>query len=185
MKTKFVISEYKWAYVPNGIGGGAYDWKFVKDHTVSGKEEFTNFCLQQNQVYLTSQEKVRKTKEFAEGIYNDYTVRKIWKDGGIMFKLERTQVPEVQEYRFMYLFGAWVTKETIYAETDEEAIFDADAAFKEAKTLHNWNGVALVQGNRFVKMYRPIREDDHGKLTYYNIETVNGENRKIPVDPMD
>lgn len=101
------------------------------------------------------------------------------------FETVAVSTPEVQQYRLMYLFGAWVTKETIHAETDEEAIFDADAAFKEAKTLHNWNGVALVQGNRFVKMYRPIREDDHGKLTYYNIETVNGENRKIPVDPMD
>lgn len=159
MKTKFVISEYKWAYVPNGIGGGAYGWKFVKDHTVLGKEEFTNFYLQQNREYLTSPERERKSIECAEEIYNDYTVRRIWKDGGIMFKLERTQVPEVQEYRLMYLFGAWVTDDTIFAETDEEAIFDADAAFSEKKNLHHWRyGVALWQGNRMVKEYVPINQ---------------------------
>lgn len=114
------------------------------------------------------------------------TVERLDGSGEVSYvNCEKSQNPEVQEYCLMYLFGAWVTKETIHAETDEEAIFDADAAFKEAKTLHHWNGVALVQGYRFVKMYRPIREDDHGKLTYYNIETMNGENRKIPVDPMD
>ena len=89
--------------------------------------------------------------------------------------------PEVQEYKLKYLWGAWITKETIYAETDEEAIFDADEIFKNDKTLHNWNGVALVQGDRFVKSYRPIRCNEDGKDVLYNIETVNGKNRKVYV----
>ena len=90
-------------------------------------------------------------------------------------------VPEVQEYKLKYLWGAWITKETIYAETDEEAIFDADEIFKNNKMLHNWNGVALVQGDRFVKSYRPIRRNEDGKDVLYNIETVNGKNRKVYV----
>ena len=89
--------------------------------------------------------------------------------------------PEVQEYKLKYLWGAWITKETIYAETDEEAIFDADEIFKNNKILHNWNGVALVQGDRFVKSYRPIRCNEDGKDVLYNIETVNGKNRKVYV----
>lgn len=90
-------------------------------------------------------------------------------------------VPEVQEYKLKYLWGAWITTETIYAETDEEAIFDADEIFKNNKMLHNWNGVALVQGDRFVKSYRPIRCNEDGKDVLYNIETVNGKNRKVYV----
>ena len=90
-------------------------------------------------------------------------------------------VPDVQEYKLKYLWGAWITKETIYAETDEEAIFDADEIFKNDKTLHNWNGVALVQGDRFIKSYRPIRCNEDGKDVLYNIETVNGKNRKVYV----
>ena len=90
-------------------------------------------------------------------------------------------VPEVQEYKLKYLWGAWITTETIYAETDEEAIFDADEIFKNNKMLHNWNGVALVQGDRFIKSYRPIRCNEDGKDVLYNIETVNGKNRKVYV----
>lgn len=67
---------------------------------------------------------------------------------------EKSQNPEVQEYRLMYLFGAWITKERIYAETDEEAIHDADEVYKEAKSLHEWRyRVALMQGDRVVKEY--------------------------------
>ena len=54
----------------------------------------------------------------------------------------------------MYLFGAWVTKEVIIAETDNEAIFDADEAFANSN-LANWKySVALFCGNRKVKQYR-------------------------------
>lgn len=60
----------------------------------------------------------------------------------------------VKEYRLMYLWGAWITEARIYAETDEEAIFDSDKVFKEKESLQNWKmGVALVQKNRFVKRY--------------------------------
>lgn len=62
--------------------------------------------------------------------------------------------PRVKEYRIMYLWGVWITHAKVYAETDEEAIFDADEVFKNAKNLHNWKmGVCLIQGDRFVKTY--------------------------------
>ena len=58
-----------------------------------------------------------------------------------------------KEYRLMYLFGAWVTKEVIIAESDAEAVFDADMTFASSN-LPNWRyGVALFCGNRKVKEY--------------------------------
>ena len=58
------------------------------------------------------------------------------------------------KYTLMYFFGAWVTKEVIYAESDAEAIFDADATFNGSR-LENWpHGVALFCGNRKVKEYK-------------------------------
>jgi hypothetical protein len=56
-----------------------------------------------------------------------------------------------KEYRLMYLWGAWVTKEVIFAENDAEAIFDADAAFASCR-LESFN-VVLFCGNRAVKIY--------------------------------
>jgi hypothetical protein len=64
-----------------------------------------------------------------------------------------TTLPNTREYRLMYLFGAWVTKEVIIAESDAEAVFDADMAFANS-SLDNWKyGVALFCGNRKVKQY--------------------------------
>ena len=37
--------------------------------------------------------------------------------------------PATREYRLMYNFGAWITKEIIIAESDAEAVFDADTTF--------------------------------------------------------
>ena len=95
--------------------------------------------------------------------------------------VEVSELPNVKEYRLMYMFGAWVCDRFIYAETDAEAVHDADEAYQEAVNLHTWHGVALVQGNRLVKMYRPIRMNENGEMVYYNIETVNGKNRKVRV----
>lgn len=95
--------------------------------------------------------------------------------------VEVSELPNVKEYRLMYMFGAWVCDRCIYAETDAEAVHDADEAYQEAENLHTWHGVALVQGDRFVKMYRPIRMNENGEMVYYNIETVNGKNRKVRV----
>lgn len=95
--------------------------------------------------------------------------------------VEVSELPEMKEYRLMYLFGAWVCDRRIYAETDAEAVHDADEAYQEAENLHTWHGVALVQGDRFVKMYRPIRMNENGEMVYYNIETVNGKNRQVRV----
>jgi hypothetical protein len=57
----------------------------------------------------------------------------------------------VMEYRLMYMFGAWVTAERIFAESDAEAIFDADAVMATGR-LRNLR-VALFCGNRKVKAY--------------------------------
>lgn len=58
-----------------------------------------------------------------------------------------------KEYKVMFKFGAWLSKETFTAESDAEAIFDADAIVNNSN-LKNWqNGVALWCGNRMVKQY--------------------------------
>lgn len=62
--------------------------------------------------------------------------------------------PAVKEYRLMYFFGAWITSRRFYAETDAEAIYDAEAEFPA--NLENWRGVALFQGNRRVKEFNPL-----------------------------
>lgn len=60
----------------------------------------------------------------------------------------------VREYRLKYLFGAWVTHARIFAESDEEAIFDAEAEFNKSG-LPGWRyGVALFCGNRRVKTFK-------------------------------
>lgn len=61
--------------------------------------------------------------------------------------------PNFNEYRLMYFFGAWITKEAIIAENDAEAIFDANETFANSD-LTGWkHGVALFCGNRKVKQY--------------------------------
>lgn len=61
--------------------------------------------------------------------------------------------PQFHTYKLMYKFGAWISKETFAAESDKEAIFDADMTFA-ASRLQSWaNGVALFCGNRLVKRY--------------------------------
>lgn len=59
---------------------------------------------------------------------------------------------KVKEYRLMYLWGAWVCDSKIYAESDEEAIFDADELMVYAKAKDKLR-YALWCGNRKVKEY--------------------------------
>lgn len=64
-----------------------------------------------------------------------------------------THTATFKTYKVMYFFGAWISKETFAAESDAEAIFDADMIF-ESSRLQNWqHGVALWCGNRLVKRY--------------------------------
>ena len=58
--------------------------------------------------------------------------------------------PITKEYRLMYFFSAWVTSECIYAESDEEAIFDADNTPKIAADTLQY---ALFCGNKLIKKY--------------------------------
>ena len=58
-----------------------------------------------------------------------------------------------KEYKVMFKFGAWLSKETFTAESDAEAIFDADAIVNNSNLKNLQNGVALWCGNRMVKQY--------------------------------
>lgn len=60
----------------------------------------------------------------------------------------------LKTYKVMYFFGALVTKETFAAESDKEAIFDADMIIN-GSNLNDWlHGVVLFCGNRKVKTYK-------------------------------
>ena len=68
--------------------------------------------------------------------------------------MTRTNTTSTRTYKFMYKFGVWISKETFAAESDKEAIFDADMIFANSN-LKDWNhGVTLFCGNRLVKRYR-------------------------------
>lgn len=62
--------------------------------------------------------------------------------------------PSTKTYKLMYFFGTWHTSELFAAESDNEAIFDADESYNGNANLHNWHyPVALWCGNRQVKSY--------------------------------
>lgn len=65
--------------------------------------------------------------------------------------------PNTTEYRLMYIYGGWHTDIKIFAESDKEAIFDADARFAENKALRNWKYSVVLWDytyGRRVKQYR-------------------------------
>jgi hypothetical protein len=65
-----------------------------------------------------------------------------------------TEMPKTKEYRLRYFFGTWMTSSIIFAESDAEAIFDADEVYNENGNLADWQyPVALFCGNRKVKVY--------------------------------
>jgi len=65
-----------------------------------------------------------------------------------------TTIPKTKEYRLRYFFGTWMTSRIIFAESDAEAIHDADEAYKENGNLADWQyPVALFCGNRKIKKY--------------------------------
>lgn len=63
-----------------------------------------------------------------------------------------TQTNTYKTYRVMCYFGAWISKETFSAESDAEAIFDADMIVANAPAKDKLT-YALFQGNRKVKTY--------------------------------
>ena len=65
-----------------------------------------------------------------------------------------TQINTYKTYRVMYYFGVWMTHEVIAAESDAEAIFDADMSVANAPAKGKLT-YALWQGNRKVKVYNP------------------------------
>ena len=65
---------------------------------------------------------------------------------------------QTREYKLMYYFGVWVTSERIYAESDNEAIYDADRAEKKASDKLVY---ALWCGKRMVKKYNLPIQNNH------------------------
>ena len=65
-----------------------------------------------------------------------------------------TYIPKTKEYRLRYFFGTWMTSSIIFAESDAEAIHDADDVYNENGNLADWKyPVALFCGNRKIKEY--------------------------------
>lgn len=60
---------------------------------------------------------------------------------------------EIREYNLMYYTGVWMTACKLYAESDAEAIFDADDYMKSEATAKEHVVYALFDGNRKVKTY--------------------------------
>lgn len=58
----------------------------------------------------------------------------------------------LKTYKVMYYFGTWMTHEVLAAESDAEAIFDADMSVATAPARGKLT-YALWQGNRKVKTY--------------------------------
>ena len=82
-------------------------------------------------------------------------------------------VPEVQEYKLMYLFGAWVCHSRVYAETDAEAIHDATDNYISS-TLPRWAyRVALWEGSRLVHVFKEDGPDDIGRRDMEQEESEN------------
>jgi hypothetical protein len=72
-------------------------------------------------------------------------------------------VPDVKEYKLMYLFGAWVCHSRVYAETDAEAIQDATDDYITSR-LPRWAyRVALWEGSRLVHVFKEDGPDDIGR----------------------
>lgn len=63
--------------------------------------------------------------------------------------------PNIKQYRLMgYYMGGWWTICKVYAESDNEAIFDADESYNANTNPNDWDyPVALWCGNRIVKKY--------------------------------
>ena len=82
-------------------------------------------------------------------------------------------VPDVKEYRLMYLFGAWVGHSRVYAETDAEAIHDATDDYISS-TLPRWPyRVALWEGSRLVHVFKEDGPDDIGRRDMEQEESEN------------
>lgn len=65
-----------------------------------------------------------------------------------------TYIPKTKEYRLRYFFGTWMTSSIIFAESDAEAIHDADDVYNKNGNLADWKyPVALFCGNRKIKEY--------------------------------
>lgn len=82
-------------------------------------------------------------------------------------------VPDVKEYKLMYLFGGWVCHSRVYAETDAEAIQDATDDYITSR-LPRWPyRVALWEGSRLVHVFKEDGPDDIGRLDMEQEESEN------------
>ena len=85
---------------------------------------------------------------------------------------------KTEKYTLMYMHGSWQPHGLSFcAESDKEAIFDADQMFHESATLPLWGyGVALFCGNRKVKEYIPVSHDPES-MKYLRIARELNPNR--------
>ena len=82
-------------------------------------------------------------------------------------------VPDVKEYKLMYLFGGWVCHSRVYAETDAEAIHDATDDYITSR-LPRWAyRVALWEGSRLVHVFKEDGPDDIGRRDMEQEESEN------------
>lgn len=82
-------------------------------------------------------------------------------------------IPDVKEYKLMYLFGAWVGHSRVYAETDAEAIQDATDDYITS-CLPRWPyRVALWEGSRLVHVFKEDGPDDIGRRDMEQEESEN------------
>ena len=80
-----------------------------------------------------------------------------------IFEDVAVSVPDVKEYKLMYLFGGWVCHSRVYAETDAEAIQDATDDYITSR-LPRWAyRVALWEGSRLVHVFKEDGPDDIGR----------------------
>ena len=88
--------------------------------------------------------------------------------------VEVSELPEVKEYRLMYLFGAWVCHSRIYAETDAEAIHDAMDDYMTSTLPRYSHRVALWEGSRLVRDIKDDGPDAIGRRDLENEQTLDG-----------
>ena len=90
-----------------------------------------------------------------------------------IFEDVAVSVPDVKEYKLMYLFGGWVCHSRVYAETDAEAIQDATDDYITSR-LPRWAyRVALWEGSRLVHVFKEDGPDDIGRRDMEQEESEN------------
>ena len=76
-------------------------------------------------------------------------------DTAIFQNIKVSETISTKEYRLVYCYGIWYTAEKIFAESDAEAIFDADNNPRIANDKLEYR---LICGNKTIKTYTQSAE---------------------------